>query len=135
MKRRNGAIQAFEQATPPKLAAGLFWLAAAFTLVVALLPEPLTPLPFEAGDKVQHMLAFAVLSVLAAAAFPRRRLLELFAAMALLGGLIEVLQMIPALHRDAEVLDWVADCAASLAALVIWFAARRLVARLRGASD
>jgi VanZ family protein len=103
-------------------------------MVAALLPEPPTPLPFEAGDKVQHMLAFAVLSVLAAA-FPRGRLLELFAAMALLGGLIEVLQMIPALHRDAEVLDWAADCAASLAALVIWFAARRLVARLRGASD
>ncbi len=133
MKLRNGAIQAFAQATPPKLAAGLFWLAVAFTLVVALLPEPPTPLPFEAGGKVQHMLGFAVLSVLAAA-FPRRRLLELFAAMALLGGLIEVLQMIPALHRDAEALDWVADCAASLGALVIWFGARRLVARLGGAS-
>jgi VanZ family protein len=96
----------------------LFWLALVFTLVMALLPKlPQVLLP--GGDKVAHMAAFAALSLLAALAFPRRRMIELFAAMAALGAAIEVLQMIPALNRDAELVDWVADCAASLVVLVL----------------
>ena len=88
------------------------------------------PVPDE--GPLPHWLA--ALAIRALPALPAHVAAQL-AAMALLGGLIEVLQMLPALHRDAEVLDWVADCAASLAALVIWFGVRRLVARLRGASD
>lgn len=107
-----------------KLAAGLFWLALAFTLVMALLPQP--PVALEANDKVSHMLAFAFISGLAAAAFPHRRLWELFIAMVLLGGLIEILQLIPALHRDAEVMDWVADCVAIFVTFLIWWAGRSL---------
>ncbi len=118
-----------------KLAGGLFWAAAAFTLVMALLPRPPVPPGLAASDKVQHIFAFAVLSLLAAAAFPRRGLIALFLGMALLGGLIEVLQMIPALNRDAEVMDWVADCLASLAALSAWFGARWLYRRRRGEAD
>lgn len=89
----------------------LFWLALAVTLVMALLPRP----PVAAlglNDKFQHMAAFAVLSLLAWLAFPRQRLRVLFFALAAIGGLIEILQMIPALHRDADVKDWIADCLA-----------------------
>lgn len=114
-----------------KFAAGLFWLALAFTLVMALLPKPPTPPGLDAGDKVQHVLAFAVLSLLATFAYPRRRLVDIFAAMAAFGALIEVLQLIPALGRDAEFMDWVADCAATLAVLALCWAARRVRDRLR----
>jgi hypothetical protein len=51
----------------------LFWLALCLTLVMALVPRP----PVGAlgvNDKVQHMAAFAVLSLLAWLAFPRQRL-------------------------------------------------------------
>lgn len=51
----------------------LFWLALGVTLVMALLPRP----PVAAlglNDKLQHMAAFAVLSLLAWLAFPRQRL-------------------------------------------------------------
>lgn len=106
----------------------LFWLALAFTMVMALLPKP-PALPVEVGDKVQHMLAFAALSLLAFLAFPRRRLIELFAAMAALGALIELLQMVPALHRDAQFMDWVADCGASLVVLLLCQGGRWLITR------
>lgn len=64
--------------------------------------------------------------------FPRRRVIELFVAMAVLGAVIEVLQMIPALGRDAELADWIADCVASLAVLLLFQGVRRIVAERRG---
>lgn len=112
------------------LAQAVFWAALAFTLTMALLPKP-PALPLEAGDKTLHMIAFAILSLLATLSFPRRRVLELFVWMAALGALIEVLQMIPALHRDAELGDWVADCLASLVALVLSRLARWLFEAIR----
>ena len=98
------------------LCAWMFWAAALFALVMALLPHP--PQIGEASDKVQHMLAFAVLAGLAAMAWPRRLLvigLGLFA----FGGLIELLQMIPVLHRDGEAADWIADAAATMTVLAL----------------
>ena len=58
--------------------------------------------------------------------------IELFAGLAALGAVIEVLQMIPALVRDAEVGDWIADCVASLAVLLLFQGVRRIVAGRRG---
>ncbi|WP_254912864.1 VanZ family protein [Novosphingobium sp. B 225] len=87
----------------------VFWLAMAFTLVMALLPQS-PSVPFKSSDKVQHMVAFAALSLLACFAFPGQRLRTLFVSLASLGGAIEILQMIPVLHRDAEFADWLADC-------------------------
>lgn len=95
-----------------------FWLALVVTLTFALLPHPPAVMP-NANDKVQHMLAFGVLSLLASGYYGLERALLIFISLAGLGGLIEVLQMIPALHRDAEWLDWAADSAAILATLVV----------------
>ena len=96
----------------------VFWLALAVTLVMALLPNP-PALPMQAADKVQHIAAFAALTFLAALGFPDRRLGVIFVAMAALGFAIEVLQMIPTLHRDAQASDWLADCAATAATLLL----------------
>jgi hypothetical protein len=95
-----------------------FWLALSVTLVMALLPNP-PALPRQATDKVQHIAAFAALTFLAALGFPRLRLRILFLDMAALGLAIEVLQMIPTLHRDAQASDWLADCAATAATLLL----------------
>ena len=35
------------------------------------------------------------------------------------GGLIELVQMIPVLHRDSQWSDWIADIAAAIGALVV----------------
>lgn len=105
----------------------LFWLALGFTLAMALVPRPPAAL-LVAGDKTLHMAAFAALSALAAIVFPRRRVIELFAGLAALGAVIELLQMVPVLGRDAEVGDWTADCGASLAVLLLFRGVRRIAA-------
>ena len=109
----------------------VFWLALAVTLVMALLPNP-PALPRQATDKVQHMAAFAALTFLVALGFQCLRLRVIFVAMAALGMAIEILQMIPALQRDAQASDWLADCAATAAALLLcgalhWLFPRRQV--------
>jgi VanZ family protein len=83
---------------------------------MALLPKP-PEIPGEPGDKIQHMIAFFTLGALAAASWRDRTLGQLFAGLAAFGAAIEVFQMVPALHRDAELLDWLADMAAAAVAL------------------
>jgi len=93
---------------------------------MALLPHP-PQLPAAPGDKVQHMLAFCTLGAIAAAGWRKRSLLTLFVALCLFGGAIELLQMIPALHRDAEATDWLADMVAAAVSLA---AVRAVLSRL-----
>ncbi len=95
-----------------------FFVAAAFAFVMALLPQP-PELPGQPGDKIQHMLAFFTLGALAAAGWRERTLWPLFAGLAVFGGAIELFQLIPAMHRDSEALDWLADMGAALAGLAL----------------
>jgi hypothetical protein len=88
-----------------------------FTLVMATLPHP-PRLPGDPSDKVLHVLAFATLGLLAAWAYPRVRVVKLALGLCLFGALIEAIQAIPALNRDSQWLDWVADAVASGAALL-----------------
>lgn len=96
----------------------IFWVALAFTLVMALLPQP-PAVPAEPPDKILHILAFLVLTGLALVAYPMVSRPRLAIALSALGALIEVLQMIPALNRDAQWLDWVADTGAVLFVLAV----------------
>ena len=95
-----------------------FWLAAAFAFVMATLPHP-PQLPGEPTDKVQHILAFAVLTILALSAYPRTPWGRVVLCLIAFGGLIELVQAIPALHRDSDWRDWLADAGAVLAALAV----------------
>lgn len=104
-----------------------FWLAAAFAFYMATTPHP--PEVVELNDKFQHMLAFAVLTVLALAAYPRIRVLYPVLGLSAFGGLIEVVQSIPSLHRDASLFDWLADIAAVLGAFALVLAVRHLLLR------
>jgi VanZ family protein len=97
-----------------------FWAAALFALVMATLPQP-PQLPGQPSDKIQHILAFTVLAGLGAAAYPRAPLLKIGLGLSAFGALIELIQTIPMLHRDAEFVDWIADTVA--AAIVLGFAA------------
>jgi len=96
----------------------IFWAAASFALVMALLPKP-PHLPGSPSDKVQHILAFSVLAALGASAYPLVQLLKIGVALSIFGALIEVLQAIPQLHRDASALDWLADTAAVAVVLAL----------------
>jgi hypothetical protein len=99
------------------LAAPAFWLCLAGAVTLALLPHP-PDLP-ELSDKAQHMLAFGTLALLGAFAFPRFPRLHLAERLSFLGALVEVLQAIPALHRDCDIRDWIADTIAIVAVLAL----------------
>lgn len=110
-----------------KIAGFAFFGALAFTVIMATLPQPL-PIPGEPSDKVQHISAFAVLTVLAQLAYPGIQPRRLFAGLIALGALIEVVQAIPALHREASILDWLADCFAVTVAMGTAALAKRIFA-------
>jgi hypothetical protein len=103
----------------------LFWAATIFAFVMAVLPHP-PHVP--ANDKVQHMAAFATLGLLGSFAYPRLTAMRLLIGLSLFGAFIEIVQAIPALHRDSDPLDWLADtiaCAIMLLAVRWWRARQR----------
>ncbi|MFD1983347.1 hypothetical protein ACFSOZ_11780 [Mesorhizobium newzealandense] len=94
-------------------------------LAFALLPLPrLKDFGIDIGfhyDKLNHITAFAVLMFLGSLGWPERKM-RLIIFLALVGAGIEVLQGLPLIARDVDMLDWVADCvgvACGLAA-AIW---------------
>jgi len=103
-----------------------FGLAVVLAFVMATLPHP-PEIPWHPEDKIQHITAFVVLTVLAIPAFPRVRLLNIVLGLSAFGGLIEIVQAIPALHRDSDWLDWLADTVAILGALGITLLLRRVL--------
>jgi VanZ family protein len=92
-----------------------FWAAVAATLVMALLPKP-PQLPLDPSDKIQHVVAFAALTLLGIAAYRRAPQLQIALGLGALGAAIELLQTIPTLHRHGELMDWVVDLATIAAA-------------------
>ncbi|HKX91573.1 MAG TPA: hypothetical protein VJM15_04010 [Sphingomicrobium sp.] len=102
----------------PAYARLLFWGAALFAFVMAALPHP-PDLPGHPSDKVQHIIAFAALGALGAWAYPAARFLRIAAGLSLFGAAIELVQAIPALNRDSDLLDWLADTAAAALALLL----------------
>lgn len=113
-----------------------FWAAALFALVMASLPRP-PQLPGDPSDKVQHILAFAVLAALAASAYARTALVRIALGLSAFGALIELVQTIPALHRDASWLDWLADTvsAAAVLGLVALYRVSRHAAQAKSKAD
>ena len=105
-----------------------FWAALLFAFVMALLPKP-PQLPGSPGDKVQHIVAFLTLAVLASAAYPRTRIVAIAGGLAAFGALIEIGQAIPVLHRESSWADWAADCAAVAFVLIVRMALARAAGR------
>ena len=108
-----------------------FWTALLFAFVMAVLPQP-PKLPGAPTDKVLHIVAFLTLSALAATAYPRVGLVRIAVWLSAFGALIEIVQAVPALHRDADVVDWLVDTAAVAVALGVVWLFRRKRAGLRG---
>ena len=114
-------ITAEQQITAWRL---LLAIALAFAVTMALLPRP--PQLVDVGDKWQHMAAFAALAFLAANAYPKEPLSRVGERLAFLGAMIELLQSIPALHRDCDIMDWLADTGAIAAVLLLVALWRRI---------
>jgi VanZ family protein len=103
----------------------LFWIATAFAVVMAVVPKPPhTPLD-RFGDKFEHIVAFAVLALLANLGYPAARRWLIVERLAFLGAAIEMVQSIPALHRDSDIRDWLADIAAVVVVTLVFALVRR----------
>jgi VanZ family protein len=101
-----------------RLSRALLSAACVLAFIMACLPKP-PGVPFEPSDKIQHIVAFAVLALLARIAFWEARALSIFVSLSLFGALIECVQLVPALGRDADIVDWLADIVAILSVLLI----------------
>ena len=104
-----------------------FWSALAFAYICAIIPGGPE---LEGSDKFTHLVAFGTLAFLARVGWARQRALGIALALILFGIFIEITQMIPALHRDAEALDVVADAGGVAIGLLAGWLVRRLLRRM-----
>jgi len=117
--------QRIEQWRASRTARGLFWAAALFAFVMAVLPHP-PHIPGNPNDKLQHIAAFLTLALLGSFAYPAMALIALLVRLSIFGAVIEVIQAIPMLHRDSDFWDWVADTLAVGVGLLVvrWWRSR-----------
>ena len=109
-----------------------FFVIAISTTITALAPSPQFEPGFAYADKLQHFTIFAVLGGLALFGFPQAPRRLIVERLSFFGAGIEVLQSIPALHRDCDVFDWATD---TLGAAVAVLLLTRLVPAMRGRLD
>ena len=103
----------------------LFLAAAAGATLFALAPQQFSP-SLGVSDPVTHGLAFFALAALAALAFSETSLWRIWTGLALLGGVIELLQAIPVLQRGHSFSEWLVDVlAAGLALSCVYIGTRR----------
>jgi len=95
-----------------------FWLAMAASLWLALAPHVGPELPPGPWDKIEHFFAFYALTLFALLAYRSAPRLWVLAGMVGYGALIEALQAIPALNRNADGWDLLADALGIGAALL-----------------
>lgn len=95
---------------------GVFWL--------ALLPAPEIARLVSWQDKIEHAVLFALLALLALAAWPQRPV-AIAAGLLLYGAAMELAQSMTA-HRIGDPWDWVADAVGLLVLLPVALARKRL---------
>lgn len=94
-----------------RLVRWLFWPTLLFSFTMAVLPKPPhTPID-PLGDKWIHALAFLALTVLAQFGYGRGRRWWIALWLSAFGAAIEIVQAIPILQRDSDVVDWEVDTA------------------------
>ena len=103
--------------TRQRLWLAAFWGAMALTFVSAELPTEYAP-ALNIWDKAAHFGTFFVLASLGAFSYPARPFRVVGASLTAFGVLIELVQALPLIHRDAELLDVVADVLGIAAALI-----------------
>lgn len=100
----------------------LFWLLLGAILVISLMPATEAPTVF-ADDKLNHILAFFTLSLMARLLWTRTNAAILLVLLMVFGGGIELLQLSMGFGRDA---DWM-DFAADIVAIVLGILAGKLL--------
>lgn len=105
----------------------LFWILLGIILAISLMPAGDAPTVF-AYDKLNHGLAFFILSLMARLLWSRTNAVVLLVLLMIFGGGIEFLQFSMGLGRDA---DWM-DFAADIVAILLGILAGKLFWSVRG---
>lgn len=96
--------------------------------VIANLPAGMVSIG-SSNDKLNHAMAFAVLTPLVILAFPAIRLWWVFVGLIAFNGCIELSQAAFGFGRQADILDWLAGVVAT-AVVMVGFVAARAMSRL-----
>ncbi|WP_373491367.1 hypothetical protein [Parasphingorhabdus sp.] len=107
-----------------------FWLLLGIILILALIPADDAP-SVSTDDKLNHILAFFTLSFMARLLWPRLKLAILFLLLTLLGGAIELLQLVMGFGREADWMDFGAD----VLAIALGLLAAKLIGTLTSKSS
>ena len=102
----------------------IYALAVAAVLYVTLSPIEALPPPSGLGDKLEHTLTWAVLTLMGLALSPRRTW-QIPAFTVTLGAAIEGLQAVLPFNRSGDWRDFAADALGVAAVMAVWMAARR----------
>ena len=113
--------------THKHLLKALFWTAMAGSYILAVLPRDEVPRLTPFGDKGNHILAFAILTLLLLIAY-RIRYARAFAWMLFYGIFIEISQLF-AINRSSELLDVAADSIGALIGIVFVMLWKRSLSR------
>ena len=108
---------------PAAVRLGLYALAVAVLLYLCLAPTEVLP-QVDLWDKAEHAIAWLGLAGLGLTLFPTRAAAIAGFALAL-GAIVEVLQRLLPVGRDADWRDWVADSVGVAVALCAYAFARR----------
>jgi hypothetical protein len=103
--------------TPAVLAARLVFAAASLVVAYGVFAPSGSGPSLMPWDKAEHFTAFFGLTFLGLFAFPRLPPWWLALLMSITGASIEIIQALPFVHRDCDVVDWVADSLGVAAAL------------------
>jgi len=102
----------------PKFWVGMGWLAVAFTIFICLLPGKELP-NTGLNDKVEHITAYALLSLWFAGVYPRTRYVLIGISLFFLGVFIEGGQYVMHAGRQADVHDVMANSTGVIVGLTL----------------
>jgi hypothetical protein len=97
-----------------------FWAAVIFTFTDAVLPAQ-QAVQIASWHYAEHVIAFYVLAVLAAAAYPRLNVIWIAILLSGFGAVIEIVQGLKIVSRDPDFRGWATDTLAIAAALAPMF--------------
>lgn len=95
----------------------IFWLFLAATAYSTLMPVPPVD-PTQSNDKLQHAVAFGLLTLTLAISYPRLRWWQMALIAIAIGGMVEILQGVMGLGRSADWYDWGADIIGAVATAI-----------------
>lgn len=103
----------------PRLWLGLGWLAVGLAIFVSLAPVSQLPQPPNVSDKVEHFVAYLLLSIWFAGIYLRTRYWIIGLSLGVMGVMIEFAQGAMHYGRHADMLDVIANCSGVLAGLLL----------------